>query len=197
MKPSRKFHVLALAVALCAPAFAGGIGNTYNQPQATANGGKGGEGGNATAGAVSAAVSTAGAQASANQTLVLGATTAQLQVNESQRPVASAVATGLVAANGTCMGSSSVGGQGATLGLSFGTTWESRKCDTRYDVAMFASLGLLEAAVARACQEPDNRAAIEATGKTCPSAKPAATPTAANSAYTGNDPYVLKRLASK
>lgn len=115
---------------------------------------------------------------------------------ESQRPVSSAIAAGLAAANGTCMGSSSVGAQGLTAGLSFGTTWTDGGCDARYDAQALQAAGMPDAAVARLCQKAEIAAAMEKAGRTCPGAKaktasaPAAAPTMAE--YT--DPLIRRRL---
>lgn len=120
-------------------------------------------------------------------------------------PVATAYAAPLAASNGTCMGSSSVGGQGVGFGISIGSTWSDESCDMRYDAEALRLAGMPKAAVARLCQKPEIAAAMETAGTPCPSAKPEApvtvvvadrTPTAAEKAagYTGNDPIVRKRL---
>lgn len=156
-------------------------------------------GGKADATSVSGAAALAGAKADAlslaTQNLVNGATTAQVAVNESERPVASAVATGLVAANGTCMGSTSAGAQGVTIGLTVGTTWTDSSCDARFDAQSLTALGHPTAALARLCQKAEIRQAVEATGQRCPEVAkaPASKPVAR---YEGNDPFVLRRLAA-
>lgn len=117
-------------------------------------------------------------------------------------PVATAYAAPLAASNGTCMGSTSVGGQGVTIGLSVGTTWTDSSCDLRYDAEALRAAGQPAAAVARLCQKPEIAAAMEAAGTKCPgksktAAAPASTSTApavATSQYIGSDPIVMQRL---
>lgn len=99
-------------------------------------------------------------------------------------PVASANAAALTAGANTCMGSSSGGVQGMDFGLSFGTTWHDQKCDTRLDASSLMGMGLNEAAVARVCQDADMRAAIEATGKSCPGNSEPTTNDADKTAWT-------------
>lgn len=86
---------------------------------------------------------------------------------QSRIPVATAYAAPLTASNGTCMGSSSVGGQGVTVGLSFATTWTDEGCQARYDASYLDALGLRDAAIERLCLRDDMAAAIEAAGHTC------------------------------
>lgn len=215
-----KKQLATLAIlALATVAHAGGIGNTAN------NGGKGGEGGSATAGAVAGAA--AGAAASTHtdvrNTNVNSAAQQQGQVQgqqqaavagsssggntmstnvthtESQRPVSSALAPALAASNGTCMGSTSVGGQGVTIGLSVGTTWADESCNARYDAQALAALGQQRAGIARLCQSKDVAAAMEAAGTPCPGkAKTAAAAPAEASTVTASneptDPFIRRRL---
>jgi len=86
-------------------------------------------------------------------------------------PVATAYAAGLTASNGTCMGSSSIGGQGMSLGLSFGTTWKDTGCDRRYNAQALAAVGQAKAAVALLCQDADIAAAMEVAGTPCAKAE--------------------------
>lgn len=83
-------------------------------------------------------------------------------------PVSTAYAAPLTATNGTCMGSSSAGAQGAALGVSFGTTWTDTSCDIRYDAEALRAAGLPIAARARLCQKPEIAKAMEAAGTPCP-----------------------------
>jgi hypothetical protein len=87
---------------------------------------------------------------------------------QERNPVATAYAAPLTASNGTCMGSSSAGGQGASIGLSFGTTWTDSSCDIRYDAEALRAAGLPLAAQARLCQKADIAKAMEAAGTPCP-----------------------------
>jgi hypothetical protein len=113
---------------------------------------------------------------------------------EAHRPVSTATAPGLAAVgNGSCMGSTSVGGQGASVGLSFGTTWKDDDCNARYDAQQLAAMGFVLAAKARLCSRPDIKASLEAAGDTCPvaKAKTAAAPVqAAPVASATSDPFI-------
>lgn len=86
---------------------------------------------------------------------------------QERNPVATAYAAPLVSTNGTCMGSSSAGGQGASIGLSFGTTWTDNNCDIRYDAEALRAAGLPDAARARLCQKAEIAKAMEAVGTPC------------------------------
>jgi hypothetical protein len=86
---------------------------------------------------------------------------------QERNPVATAYAAPLTSSNGTCMGSSSAGGQGSAFGLSIGTTWTDANCDIRYDAIALREAGLADAAKFRLCQKPDLRKAIEASGGSC------------------------------
>lgn len=88
-----------------------------------------------------------------------------------ERPVSTAVATGLAASNGTCMGSTSVGGQGVGLGLSFGTTWKDEDCNRRYFAEHLDRIGHPAVAFALLCQNEGVAAAAEAVGVECPAIK--------------------------
>lgn len=221
MRKTRNLSILALSIALSTAALAnGGIGNTYNQPTATAQGGqggaggKGGEGGSVLASGNSANANTnlntnANLQGQAqgqgqfqgqgqgqhqNSQAISGGNSQSVNVAATEAAASTAYAPGLAAANGTCMGSTSVGGAGVTVGLSFGTTWTDTSCDIRYDASALAAAGQGRAAIARLCQKAEIAQAMEAAGTPCP-VKPTkgAAPTAG---YTGNDPFVLRRLAS-
>ena len=121
-------------------------------------------------------------------------------------PVATAYAAPLTAANGTCMGSSSAGGQGVGFGLSFGTTWTDSDCDRRYDAQELRAQGLTKAATALLCQKATIREAMKAAGTPCPQdsqraeAQPAiqsaqvATEAESSVQYTGDDPIIRQRL---
>lgn len=87
---------------------------------------------------------------------------------QDRNPVATAYAAPLTAANGTCMGSSSGGGQGAAIGISFATTWTDNNCDIRYDAAALTAAGKGNAAIARLCQKAEIKDAMEAAGTPCP-----------------------------
>lgn len=62
-----------------------------------------------------------------------------------------AYAAGLTASAGTCMGSTSVGGQGVSFGISVGSTWSDDDCNRRRYSAILQSLGETEAAIQLLC----------------------------------------------
>jgi len=90
---------------------------------------------------------------------------------QERNPASTAYAAPLTATNGTCMGSSSAGGQGAAFGVSFGTTWTDSSCDIRYDAEALRAAGLPLAARERLCQKADIAKAMEAAGTPCRGAK--------------------------
>jgi hypothetical protein len=95
------------------------------------------------------------------------------------------------------MGSTTGGVQGASFGVSVGSTWNDTGCDRRYNAQMLDALGAKLAALALMCMEPSVREAMQVAGTPCPNNKPAATPTAAgkvSEAPTYTDPLVRKRL---
>ena len=108
-------------------------------------------------------------------------------------PVASAWAAPLTASNGTCMGSSSGGIQGAVIGISGASTWTDKSCDARYDAISLNSLGQSRAAIARLCQKAEIADAMQAAGTPCPSTvekKAAAVTTGATVSSAHSDVFV-------
>jgi len=139
----------------------------------TATGGAGGKanatGGNATGGN---AAGGAGGNSGGNVITVEGDKGDNYIAPAQERnPVNTAYAAPVVATNGTCMGSSSGGGQGAAIGISFATTWTDNSCDIRYDAEALRAAGLQRAAQARLCQKADIAKAMEAAGTPCPGAE--------------------------
>lgn len=127
---------------------------------------------------------TGGAASATTGAITNGATTGPVTVSvegakgdvyvapaQERNPVATAYAAPVVASNGTCMGSSSGGGQGAAIGISFATTWTDSSCDIRYDAEALRAAGLKRAAQARLCQKADIAKAMEAAGTPCPGAE--------------------------
>lgn len=137
-------------------------------------------GGNASASNANANTATGGSvsnsgNSSNRNTNAQGQLQGQLQgqsqtITNPRQPVSSAQATALTAAPETCMGSSSIGGQGVGFGLSFGTTWTDDACQARMDARELARLGYADAARARLCQSEGVRMAFEATGQSCAAA---------------------------
>lgn len=70
----------------------------------------------------------------------------------------------------TCMGSASFGLSFVGFGATGGTTMVDEACVRRLDSREFRAMGLNDVALALLCQSAANRAAVEATGRACPSA---------------------------
>lgn len=153
--------------------------------------------------------SLSGTQANGQSVTVTGDTvTYQAQARQ---PVATAYAPNIMP-TAVCMGSTSVGGQGITFGISVGTSWTDGNCQLLEQVRTTASvLGDTSTAAQMMCAVPAYAKAREATGRPCD--KPAAKPTTTSSAepepvhesateaglrkkyaYYGNDPIVMSRL---
>lgn len=73
-----------------------------------------------------------------------------VQNNEKRRPVNTAIGTSVYSSN-ECMGSTAVGGQGLTIGLSFGTTWSDNDCKKFKAAAEFERAGYKEDALVIMC----------------------------------------------
>ena len=79
-------------------------------------------------------------------------------------PVATAYAPALTSSNDTCMGSTSIGGQGVLFGLSFGTTWTDNDCITRKDARFIHNAGHRTVALSLMCGKESVRAAVARAG---------------------------------
>jgi hypothetical protein len=121
-------------------------------------------------------------------------------------PVATAYAPN-IAPTAVCMGSSSIGGQGVTFGISMGTSWTDENCMLLEQVRTVAAvLGDKEVAAEMMCEVKAYAAARARAGKPCGVTKTAAAapqqvvatrePTEAEkkARYTGSDPIVRARL---
>ena len=84
--------------------------------------------------------------------------------NHRRNPVNTAFAPALTSSNDTCMGSSSVGGQGITFGFSFGTTWKDEDCVQRKDARFLHNIQRTEVSLSLMCQKPSVRRAVELAG---------------------------------
>ena len=60
----------------------------------------------------------------------------------------------LTTSNGTCMGSTSIGGSGPGISATFGTTWKDNSCNLRYNAQIIHNMGYETEALAVMCQEP-------------------------------------------
>lgn len=93
-------------------------------------------------------------------------TTTDNSVYEAQKrnPVSSAWSAPLVTSNDTCMGSTSAGGQGITLGLSFATTWRDKDCVIRKDARFLHNAQHQTVALGLMCEKASVRRAVARAG---------------------------------
>ena len=84
--------------------------------------------------------------------------------NEKRRPVNTAYAAPLVAGDDTCMGSTSAGGMGITLGFSFATTWKDNDCVVRKDARFLQNAQRQDIALSLMCSKPSVLAAVKRAG---------------------------------
>lgn len=120
---------------------------------------------------------------------------------QERNPVSGASAPGLTSANGSCMGSTSIGGQGVGFGFSVGGTWTDGDCDRRYDSIRLQELGFKSAAALMMCGKASVATAMKEAGTPCPEPVKAADVAAkspvvkpGSCGYTGKDPIVMGRL---
>lgn len=183
--------------------------------------GLGGEGGRAVSSSSSGSSSTSGASATSNSggnTMVGGrqdttnnnqsganvTVTGDTYEAQARNPVNTAYAPS-IAPTALCALGVSGGAQGVSFGLSFGKSYTDENCVLLEQIRATATvLGDRATAAEMMCDLPSYKAARARAGKPCgqpaaPATKPAVSAAApaptAVSGYTGNDPYVLKRLA--
>jgi len=130
-----------------------------------------------------------------NANVSAGNVTSVTEVNPAQarNPVASAVAPMLTSANDSCMGSTSVGAQGVTLGVSVGHTWTDENCVMLKNTMMLWNMGRQEAAVALMCGNDKVREALELAGTECPQTARKREEAKAVT-WDVNDPYIAARM---
>lgn len=87
---------------------------------------------------------------------------------QKRNPASTAFAAPLVAAEDTCMGSSSAGGQAVGFGLSVGSTWKDGDCVRRKDARELHNMGQKGAALALLCQNDQVANAMATAGTPCP-----------------------------
>lgn len=75
---------------------------------------------------------------------------------------------GYFAGANPCLVGYGAGGAGGPVGLSISFGKNDEGCQRRSDAGAWHALGLDDVAVARMCQDDDNKKAIEATGRHCP-----------------------------
>lgn len=83
-------------------------------------------------------------------------------------PVNTAFAAPLTTGEDTCMGSSSLGAQAVSFGVSVGTTWQDANCRRLKNSRQLVALGYHRAATALMCVDEDVRHAMEEAGTPCP-----------------------------
>ncbi|MDZ4738380.1 MAG: hypothetical protein SGJ03_00555, partial [Alphaproteobacteria bacterium] len=106
-----------------------------------------------------------------------------------RQPVNTAYAAPLAVSEDTCMGSSSIGGQGFSFGLSIGTTWTDENCQRLKNSRQLQALGYAGASVALICTDEDVKAAMISAGTPCPSAENRRT-----SAYVAPAPVIQQMV---
>lgn len=82
-------------------------------------------------------------------------------------PVSSAFAPGLTSSIETCMGSTSIGGQGVGFGLSIGSTWTDDACQARMDARFALGFNAPMVAKARLCTLESWQKAFAEAGEPC------------------------------
>lgn len=85
-------------------------------------------------------------------------------VENTDIPVSTAYAPSLTSSNDTCMGSSSLGGQGAGFGISLGSTWEDEDCRRRKNARFLYNVGSKASAIALMCEDTEVANAIMKSG---------------------------------
>lgn len=131
-------------------------GTAYGGQGGTAYGGQGGRGG---AGGHSYSDANVENSNNASQTVNVEA--------QQRNPVSTAYAPPLAVGEDTCMGSSSIGGQGVGFGISIGTSWTDENCQRLKNSRQLAALGYRKASVALLCVNDDVARAMAAAGLPC------------------------------
>ncbi len=108
------------------------------------------------------------AKAAAFSEAVAAAGGANVTVNESDHPAASAGSVYLTLGNLSCGQSAGVGVQTHAVGVTVGSTIEDPKCETRQDALVLRTLGMHAVAQARLCMDDDMRLAYAMMEIHCP-----------------------------
>ena len=87
-------------------------------------------------------------------------------------PASGAAAVYVTTSDDTCMGSSSVGGQGDAFGFSVAAAWTDSNCIMLKNARELNAQGYPKAARARLCMNEENALAFELAGEPCPRALP-------------------------
>jgi hypothetical protein len=91
-----------------------------------------------------------------------------IEEHNQRAPVNTAYAAPLAVGEDTCMGSSSIGAQAVSFGLSIGTTWQDDNCRRLKNSRQLVSLGYHRAATSLMCVDEDVRQAMIMAGTPCP-----------------------------
>jgi hypothetical protein len=153
-------------------AYGGKVENeNYNDSHNTAYGGKGGDakaygGKGGDAKAYGGSVKDSGNSYNDND----NRSNAEVNITENnpRAPVNTAYAAGLSVGEDTCMGSSSIGAQAVSFGLSIGTTWQDDNCRRLKNSRQLVALGYHRAATSLMCVDDDVRQAMIMAGTPCP-----------------------------
>lgn len=91
-----------------------------------------------------------------------------VNIENERPPVNTAYSAGLVSGEDTCMGSSSIGGQAVSFGLTIGTTWTDDNCQRLKNSRQLVALGYHRAATSLMCFDESVREAMIQAGTPCP-----------------------------
>jgi hypothetical protein len=92
-----------------------------------------------------------------------------VHIENERPPVNTAYSAALATSEDTCMGSSSIGGQAVSFGLTIGTTWTDDNCQRLKNSRQLVALGYHRAATSLMCFNDDVREAMNQAGTPCPS----------------------------
>ena len=92
-----------------------------------------------------------------------------VNIENERPPVNTAYSAALATSEDTCMGSSSIGGQAVSFGLTIGTTWTDDNCQRLKNSRQLVALGYHRAATALMCFNEDVSSAMIQAGTPCPS----------------------------
>lgn len=99
---------------------------------------------------------------------------ANVNIENERPPVNTAYSAALATSEDTCMGSSSIGGQAVSFGLTIGTTWTDDNCQRLKNSRQLVALGYHRAATALMCFDESVSQAMIQAGTPCPSGAAAA-----------------------
>lgn len=93
-----------------------------------------------------------------------GDSSTNVVVEGNEASASSAYAPALTSGDDTCMGSTSVGGQGVGFGLSLGSTWEDEDCKRRKNARFLHNTGNTGIAITLMCQDDEVFEAVMIAG---------------------------------